>query len=76
MGSTVVELEGRHYWVSTLRAPSSNDYFDTLVFPCDDKGQVTDYAYVYEERYSTLEEAKAGHERVVRELGELVWLKE
>lgn len=36
--------------------------FETMQFPCDNEGVVTDWGEIFCDRYSTWEEALAGHE--------------
>jgi hypothetical protein len=73
---------GRYYWVSTVPTrphglsvllPSldstTQPQYITQVFRCDKTGYVKRINHVhYQEEYKTLQEAKAGHERVVEQL--------
>jgi len=60
------------YWVSTVWLGLDHSFgsgppliFETMVFPCDEKGNVTDWGDVDSERYSTEDEALSGHAAMV-----------
>ena len=47
------------FWVSTTHTIDHG--WETMAFPCDEAGTVTDWGEVYCDRYATEEGAKAGH---------------
>lgn len=60
------------YWVSTVWLGLDHSFgegepliFETMVFPCDAEGRVTDWGDKDCERYSTEAAAKAGHAAMV-----------
>jgi hypothetical protein len=55
----------RKYVVSTVRLLSSPS-FETMVFPCDEQGTVTDWIELDCQQYRTLDEARAGHSDMVQ----------
>lgn len=62
------------YWVSTVWLGLNHAFgegppliFETMVFPQKD-GEVTDWGERYADRYSTEEQALAGHSRIVEAL--------
>ena len=49
------------FWVSTTYTP---DYgWETMAFPCDERGTVTDWSEAYCDRYDDESAAKVGHAR-------------
>jgi len=74
VGSTVVRHEdGRCFWVSTLAPVRGKAWYDTLIFPCDEQGRISDIRYVYQRRYETLQDAIKGHQEVINHLEVLLW---
>lgn len=43
-------------------------WYETMIFPCDEAGTVTDFGELYMDRYSTREQAERGHEQIVEQL--------
>lgn len=64
-----VKFEGRKYYVST------NNTFDvgleTMVFKYDENDKI-DFSGVYTEHYRTEDEAKKGHKRICKNLGDYI----
>ena len=64
---TVITRDDRHFVVSTVFATMSPIGWETLVFPADQLGNITDWGEVCGVRYSTEAEAIAGHDKMVIE---------
>ncbi len=79
----LVTLKGRRYWVSTVQNDPTNIYramteedprafsgFETVVLLMDENWKIErrTEAFRYTLRYSTREEAQAGHQEVLRRL--------
>lgn len=56
---TVIVRGDRHFLVSTVDTLDAG--FETMVFACDAEGDSVDYTDLDAERYTTAEEAAAGH---------------
>ena len=65
-----IEYNGKHYYVSSCFTPDHG--YETMIFLCDDKGNVLDWSDLYVEHYETEEEMNAGHERIITHLDEYV----
>lgn len=73
--STQVEShEGNHYWVSTVFLGLDHSYgednvrplvFETMVFATDESGKDIDYAELLCYRYTTIQQARDGHDEAV-----------
>jgi hypothetical protein len=73
-GSTIVRHDdGRYFWVSTLAPVRDKTWCDPLVFPCDEKGKVTEFRYVFPRRYETLQDTVEGHREVIKHLEIPLW---
>lgn len=57
----------QHYLVSTVLLPTmhSGGQYETMVFPTDAEGEVTNWREQAFDRYPTEEAARAGHEAMV-----------
>jgi hypothetical protein len=62
------------YWVSTVHLGLDHQFgegppliFETMVFPCDADGKPTSWCELDSDRYSTEEEALAGHASICGE---------
>lgn len=59
--STIVRTKGGQYvWVDTCF--TLDHEFETMVFPCDERGNVTDWRDLDMHLYPNAESAKMGHE--------------
>lgn len=63
-----------HYVVSTVELfiPLNGERYETMVFPCDNNGNVTDYHDVDCHRYETESAARDGHAVVCAAWGKVV----
>lgn len=57
---TVIQRGGKHFMVSTVNVPFSG--WETLVFPCNAEGRVSDFLEVGGRRWENENEAINGHE--------------
>ena len=57
--STVVNVNGKFYWVDTCYTLDHG--YETMAFPSNKNGEVTSWLEVYANRYFTWAEAEAGH---------------
>lgn len=71
----VAETKLGRFWVSTVWLGLDHRFgngdpliFETMAFPCDADGMVTSWGDVESDRYSTEDEARAGHEVIVAKL--------
>ncbi len=65
------------HWVSTVWLGLNHQFgdgppliFETMAFPCDVSGEITSWREVESDRYSTEDEATAGHWKIVDRLCE------
>ena len=65
--TTHIERDGRRFYVSTTDLRKQGDDYETMVFPCNEAGEVTSWGELLCRRYDTEAEATAGHERVYAE---------
>ncbi len=71
---TVAKTQVGNHLVSTMLLVFDGGYdvrpliFETMVFPCDNEGNVENWSDEDRYRWSMLDEAKAGHAKVVAEL--------
>lgn len=69
--STVVKTRGGQYvWVDTCYTLDAG--WETMVFPCDERGNVTDWGDLDCSRYYTASSAMAGHEIVCQVWADVV----
>ena len=63
-------IVGGAYLVSTVRLAGGGLYgghiFETMVFPCDAEGDVTNWQELDSQRYRTIDEARIGHNDMVQ----------
>lgn len=66
------ELVNDRWWVSTVRLTTNHQWgdgpplwYETMVFASDASGEVSSWADLDMDRYTTREEAEAGHARMV-----------
>lgn len=65
-----IEYNGKYYYVSSCF--TFDHGYETMIFLCDDKGNVLDWGDLYAEWYETEEEMTAGHERITTHLDEYI----
>ena len=65
-----IEYNGKYYYVSSCFTLDHG--YETMIFHCDDKGNVLDWGDLYAEWYETAEEMNAGHERIITHLDEYI----
>ena len=61
----VIEVEGSYYVVDTHHL--SQGKFETIIFPCDKDGEITNYDEVAVETYDTEKDALDNHERILKD---------
>jgi len=80
--STIVKIKKGYVWIDTcsLDSPLGNmidlmgfgnddaigSSFETMVFPCNEIGEVQDWEELDKKNYQTEEEAKKGHQAMVK----------
>jgi hypothetical protein len=79
IGEDVVDVDGNKYWVSTVDLGLDHSfgkgeplYWETMIFPCDDNGGVTDWGELYCNRYPTKQAAVEGHAYAVEHCAEVI----
>jgi hypothetical protein len=71
-----VQRDGNHFLVSTVKLPLSEGIFhedwpyETMVFPADANGNVTDWVELACHRYMSMNEAVEGHAHMVAHYSE------
>lgn len=67
IGRETIVRDGKYYLVSTVLLDSMHigGQYETMVFPCTEAGQVTDWGHLTLQRYMTEEEALNGHDGTV-----------
>jgi hypothetical protein len=74
VGWDLVSLGGRKWIISTVRLTINHGtkkdplWFETMIFLADDDGVVLSFEEHYCGRYETIEEAKEGHDLIVKTL--------
>ena len=66
MESYVRTTNGQLLYISTKPVLFGNGEYETMVFPCNENKQVTDWGGIDEYRYSDSTSAKFGHEVVCK----------
>jgi len=56
---TIINRNGKDYFVSTN--DTYDHGFETMIFPCDANGKITDWGELYAKVYDSIEEATEGH---------------
>lgn len=64
------ECNGKKYYVST--ANTSDHGLETMVFNCDEDGEVHDWNELHVERYDNEHDAKRGHMRICHDIEKYV----
>lgn len=62
--ATHIEREGRRFYVSTVDLRNLGNDYETMVFPCNEAGEVTSWRELLCRRYDTEAEAALGHQSV------------
>ena len=65
--SDIIEYNGNYYYVDS-RYTLDHGY-ETMVFACDDKGNVTDWIDLYCDIYATPTEMAVAHKKLIADLG-------
>ena len=68
--TNIVEYKGNYYYIDSCYTLDCG--YETMVFPCDEKGNVTDWGDLYCERYSTQAEMEAGHKAIIANLNDFI----
>jgi hypothetical protein len=66
-----IKTQVDNYMVSTVRLGSfygDDDMYETMVFDCDDSGNITTYTDLLCNRYANPDAAEKGHQAVVEAL--------
>ena len=63
----IVEFNGNHYYIDSVDTFDCG--YETMIFPCDEKGKVTSWSELYCERYDNATEMEARHKEIVSNLG-------
>ena len=87
--SEIVKTKNGYVWIDTcsLDNPFANMLdimglgnddaigygYETMVFPCDEKGNVSSWADLDKANYNTEEEARKGHEKMVKKWRDREW---
>lgn len=66
----VVEVKGNYYYVDSCCTMDHG--YETMVFPCDENGDVTNWGDLYCERYNTAAEMEIGHNMTIANLEEIL----
>lgn len=64
------KLTEKYYYVDSVDVPYTG--CETMVFSCDAKGNVHSWQELFCEHYHNTIEMKAGHERIVANLGDIL----
>lgn len=62
----IVEFNGDHYYISSCYTLDHG--YETMIFPCDDNGNVTDWSELYAEWYDSETEMEKRHNEIVADL--------
>lgn len=62
--------DGKYYYVDS--ADTFDAGYETMVFPADEKGEVTDWGDLYCERYSSYADMKERHNYIIEHLEEVL----
>ena len=68
--TNVVEYKGNYYYIDSCF--TADHGYETMVFPCDEKGNVTDWGELYCEIYDTQTEMEVGHKAIVANLSDIL----
>ena len=78
IGDDVVAVGDKCYWVSTVDLGLDHSfgegpplYWETMIFQCDESGEVSDWGKLYCDRYSSKADAEIGHAFAVEHCKEL-----
>ena len=63
---SIVKIEENHYCVDSCYTLDHG--YETMVFSCDDKGNVTDWNDLYAKWYDTHAKMETGHREIVANL--------
>lgn len=64
--SNIVELEGNYYYIDSCY--TFDHGYETMIFPCDSNGNVTDWGELYAEWYEDRAAMEARHKEIVADL--------
>lgn len=68
--ANVVECDGEFYYVDS--AYTFDAGYETMVFPCDERGKVSDWGDLYARWYASEIEMEAGHNDICLKLESLI----
>ena len=66
----VVELDGKFYYIDSCYTLDHG--YETMVFPCDSKGNVTDWGELYAEWYDDQPSMERRHSEIVQNLKDIL----
>lgn len=66
----IVELNGNYYYIDSVDVPFSG--CETMVFHCNENGNVSDWSELYCERYTDAIEMETRHKEIVANLGKIL----
>ena len=73
IGCTLVQEGYKNFYVSTVETPYSRfNKYETEVFKCGVKGEVTDWTALYQKQYNDISEAIANHKYICEHLVEIL----
>lgn len=61
---SITEQNGQHYYIHSCYTPDHG--YETMVFPCDEKGNVTSWNELSAARYCTIDDMISGHHEMVK----------
>lgn len=64
--TNIVELDGNYYYIDSCYTLDQG--YETMIFPCDSNGNVTDWGELYAEWYNTRTEMESRHKEIVADL--------
>lgn len=64
--SDIVELNGNYYYIDSCYTMDHG--YETMIFPCDSNGEVTDWGELYAEWYDSRTEMANRHKAIVADL--------
>lgn len=68
--SNVVEHKGNYYYVDSCYTLDHG--YETMIFPCDENGNVTNWGELYTEWYENATEMEMRHEAIVADIGSVL----
>lgn len=67
-----VKYRGNYYYISTVKLPTTEVAYETMIFNADEDDTVTDWIEVFARRYHTENEARESHKYIVNHIEEFL----